>query len=320
MLKFAFLINADGYEKYTYDAARFAGASVPSFKRWKKLYEIHNAEPLNRYFELPFKKLWFHSVVDESKFNKDDEIFFILFESFHMSYSLKFITYYRKKYKKAKFIYVFMNPVNDYNLKRVKKIEKLLNLICVFDRDDAEKYGYVYMPTIPFELPERDTREIRSDVFFVGLDKGRLHLLLDIYQKLSSQGMICDFWISGVPEEKQKFADKIHYNQKLTYDEVLTHDAQCRCILEVLQDGKTYCSLRTREAMKYHKKLLTTNLSIKDNSFYNADIIQMIKKTDEIDVPFIRKPVKVEMYELANPVSFEAFEKSVISAMSETTI
>ena len=79
MPKFAFLVNNDGYKKYTYEAARLAGASVPHVDKWRKIFEIHNAEPLNRYFELPLKSVWYHKVVEETKFILDDEIYFILY-------------------------------------------------------------------------------------------------------------------------------------------------------------------------------------------------------------------------------------------------
>ena len=125
MPKFAFLVNNNGYKKYTYLAAQNAGASVPRIENSYKFFAIHNAEPLNRYFELPFKKFWFRKVVDESQFKEDDDIIFVLYESFHMSYSRKLIKYYQKKYRNAKFVFFFTNS-------SILQIGYLWRLLCEY--------------------------------------------------------------------------------------------------------------------------------------------------------------------------------------------
>ncbi len=317
MPKYAFFVNNDGYKRYTYEAARGAGASVPHIDRAKRIFEIHNAEPLNRYFELPLKRIWYRKVVDETKFKSDDEIFFILYESFHMSYSRKIIKHYRKKYKNAKFIYLFTNPVDDYNSKRLAKIVDLLDAVFSFNEEDAKRYGYCFLEADPFLLPEQSSYEPQTDVFFIGSDKGRLTVLLDIYEKLSSGGFVCDFWITEVPEDKQRHADVIHYNQRLTYEEVLQRDAQTRCILEVLQDGKSYSSIRTLEAIQYRKKVLTMSESVIDRWFYKPEIIQVFSSGDDIDTSFIRKSVESKEYIGLDFGSFKVFEEFIMKAMSD---
>lgn len=313
MPKFAFLVNNDGYYKYTYEAAKEAGASVPNIKKLSSLFKIHNAEPFNRYFELPLKFIWYRKVVDESKFNADDDIFFILYESFHMSYSRKIIKHYRKKYTNARFIYLFTNPVGEYNSNRLAKIIDLLDAVITFNEEDAIKYGYGFCESQPFSLPKQNNYEPKTDIFFIGADKGRLPVILDVYHKLSSEGFICDFWITGVPEDKQEHSDVIHYNQKLTYEEVLQHDAQTRCILEVLQDGKSYSSIRTLEAIQYRKKVLTMSKSVTERWFFNPDIIQVFSNSTEIDTDFIRKPVDIIEYAKIDYGSFKFFEDYILN-------
>ena len=317
MLKFVFLINDHGYNKYIYTAAVEGGASAPHIGKWEKLFELHNAEPLNRYFELPFKRIWFHAVVDESKLQKEDEIVFVLYESFHMSYSRKFITHYKKKYRNSKFIYIFSNPAGAYNRRRIETIKDLLDAIFTFNQEDAVKYGYMLLGAAPFSLPPQGPCEIESDVFFIGSDKGRLSLLLAIFEKLSSKGLVCDFWITEVSAEKQRYADKIHYNQRMTYEEVLQRDAKTRCIIEVLQDGKSYSSIRTTEALFYHKKLLTTSVTTKECWFYDPDIIQVFSSADDIDTDFVRKPVDEAKYDGLISDSYSQFKEFVVDALSK---
>lgn len=318
MSKFAFLVNNDGYKKYTYESAKMAGASVPHIGRLEKLFEIHNAEPLNRYFELPLKSIWYRKIVDETKFNADDEIFFILYESFHMSYSRKIIKHYRKKYVNARFIYIYTNPVDDYNSGRLARIKDLLDAVISFNEEDARKYGYIFFEANPFLLPKQDSYEPKTDVFFVGADKGRLPQILDVFRRLRSEGFICDFWITGVPKDKQEYADVIHYNQRLSYEEVLQRDAQTRCILEILQDGKSYSSIRTLEAIQYRKKVLTMSKSVIDSWFYNPEIIQVFNCGSDIDTSFIRKPVDEKNYNGLDFGSFDVFEEFFVRTLSES--
>lgn len=322
MSKFVFLVNDDGYRKYTYLAAKEAGASVPRIKSRlvRKLFEIHNAEPLNRFFELPLKWMWYSKVVNESNLFNDDEIYFILYESFHMSYSRKLIRHFKKRYKKSKFYYLFTNPASNYNLYRLNKIKDLLDGVFSFNKEDVKKYGYFLLEEEPFILPKQGKHKEISDVFFVGSDKGRLPILLSIYEKLSKDGLICDFWITGVSENNQKYKDVIHYNHPLSYEEVLKRDARSKCILEVLQDGKTYTSIRTLEAIQYHKKLLTMSTSVKDRWFYNPEIINVFQEASELSKDFIQKTIEDKEFEKISIGSFSGFEKKFLKMIKSGNV
>ena len=311
MLKFAFLVNNDCYRQYTYLAAKNAGASVPRIEKLYKLFVIHNAEPLNRYFELPLKSIWFHKVVDESKFEKDDEIVFILYESFHMTYSRKLIRHYKKRYKNTKFYFFFTNPVGKYNFTRLQKIKDLLDGVYSFNKEDVIKYNYNFLETDPFLLPPQNDYEPKTDVFFVGSDKGRLPILVNLFEKLSNLGLVCDFWITDVPEDKQKYSDTIHYNQRISYEEVLQRVAKTRCVLEVLQEGKSYTSIRTLEALQYHKKILTMNASVKERSFYNPLIFHIFHNSDDISIDFIRNKINENLFEKIYFWTFDSFKKFI---------
>lgn len=314
MCKFVFLINDDGYRKYTCHAIESAGASVPCIKGWitRLLFRIHNAEPLNRYFELPFKSFWFSNVVDESGLGREDHIFFVLYESFRMTYSRKLLSHYKNKYKNSTFLYLFTNPANHYNLGRLSKIRDLIDVIVSMNLEDAQKYGFKYMPEeFLFKYPDFNYKDIRSDLFFVGANKGRLPLLIQIFEQIQKQGGVCDFWITDVPYEEQQYAEVIHYNQKLSYEEVLSHGAHSRSILEVLQDGKSYASIRTLEALHYHKKLLTMNKTIKDQWYYNPNIIYCFNSPEEISVSYIRKSVPDSEYNIEIG-TYEKFVSNVI--------
>ena len=311
MPKFVFLVNNDGYRKCTWLAAQAAGASVPRIGAGlvQKFFDLHNAEPLNRYIELPFKNIWRRMVVDESLLTPSDDIYFCMYESFRMTYSRNLISHYKKRFPKAKFFFFFSNPVSQYNFRRVEKIRGLLDGVFSFNMEDVKKYHLLYMPEDPFLLPQQAEVAVTSDLFFIGSDKGRLPILLEIFERVQALGGTCDFWITEVPQDKQKHADIIHYNQRLSYEEVLRHDASTRCILEVLQERKSYTSLRTYEALQYHKKILTMSKTVRQQWFYDPQIISVLKNPDDISLEFIRKDIPDGRFDNIKLGSFERFEE-----------
>ena len=120
-------------------------------------------------------------------------------------------------------------------------------------------------------------------------------MLLSIYDKLSNAGLKCDFFICGVEKKDQIFREGIVYNKRISYDEVLKHVKASKCVLEVLQNGNNYVSIRTNEAIQYNKKLLTTNSEIINTSFYNKELVQIFSG-DNIDTNFFVKEVASDVY------------------------
>ena len=321
MPNFAILTNDNGYQRYTKIAAELGNASVPKIKNGieKKLFEFHNAEPLNRFFELPLKSIWFKKCIDDVKLKANDENYFILYESFHMTYSKKLIKHIRRRYPKSKCIFLFTNPANDYNLKRLKKIQSKLDGIVTFVKEDADKYGFIYCHADLFQLNRviKDDLYDESDVFFVGANKGRLPLLISIFEKFKNAGLKCDFWITDVPKESQQYADEIHYNQRISYDEVLQHDIHSKVILELLQDGKQYYSIRTLEALQLHKKLLTMNKTVVEQSFYDPNVIQVFDSADDISLDFVNSTVDEKIYDAINIGTLSKFEEIMVNTMTK---
>lgn len=162
-----------------------------------------------------------------------------------------------------------------------------------FNRRDAEELDLLFTDYWPCILPEKKFEpENQSDVFFVGQAKDRLRKILSVYEKLKDAGLKCDFWVSGVPESERRYSHDIHYVSRstmnfLTYDEVLQHVMNTKCVLEILPFGQNYSSLRMNESLWYHKKLLTTNLEAPSEWFYNPEIVQVFSDAKDIDTDFI---------------------------------
>lgn len=316
MPQFVVFLENDGLQKCITASAEEAGAIVfKSFqnKYTKKLFKIHNAWPLNKKHELPFKFVWFRRCLKDMVIGANEDIYFVFYESFHMTYSRAFLKHIKKKFPTAKLVFVFLNPVNDLKIEKYNSVKEFFDAgVAIYD-EDAQKYNlllneyYCYKPPV---LGENDIA--KSDVFFVGANKGRLPRLIEAFEKMSSAGLACDFHITDVDEQEQKYKDKIEYNRWMTYEEALQRLENTECALEVLQDNDYYFSIRTIEAMHFHKKLLTTNKNIVDYGFYNTDIIQIFDDAKDIDTEFVKRKIPEDRYPSSNLWSFAAFEKKLI--------
>lgn len=310
MSKLYFFIEPTGYNKYIASAADGMSDTIVfgGFKGRliEKLFKWHNAWPLNNRFELPLKKFWCKSLCNDIPNDCD---YILMAESFHLTYSKRFLSYLRNRFRNAKICFLFSNPVVEYNLAKVKRFSSFYDAIITFAKEDAEQYGFKYCDVIPMRLPERESGiPIENDVFFVGANKGRLKSILSIYKTLTTQGFKCKFYIVEVPKDEQIPNDGIIYNQRISYEEVLKQVQASRCVLEVLQKGCNYVSMKTFEAIHYHKKLLTTNMFAAQSKLYNEQYIRIVKDLKDIDKEFILREIPDKTFESANLVeSFGPF-------------
>ena len=243
---------------------------------------------------LPFTGIWDQMLFDTSKINPDDNLYFVFYEGFRPAYSRNYLKHLRKKYKNCKLIHCFRNPVRSYHVRLLKRwsfVKDCFDISVTLNRADAEMLGIFFCDYWPCLLPEKDFEpENASDVFFVAQAKDRLPMILDVFERLSAAGLKCNFHITGVPESEQRYSDVIHYNRWISYDEVLQHVKNTKCVLEILPFGQHYSSLRVCEALWYHKKLLTTNLEAPQEWFYHPEIVQCFSKAQDIDTEFLVRP------------------------------
>ena len=264
---------------------------------------------------------WHRIVFDAGNFHDDDDLYFIFCQNYTLSQSRPYLTYIRKKYRRAKLVFMFRDSVAGTQASMAgwwKQLEKYFDAGLTFNRPDAEKYGLLYTDYWPGLLPDKKFQpENASDVFFIGVAKDRLPRILSVYERLRGAGLKCDFWITEVPESEQKYSDVIHYNMPIPYDETCQRAMNTKCVLEILPFGQNYSSIRPLEIMTYRKKLLTTNLNAPSEWFYNPEIVQVFGEASEIDTDFIAKPLSPEdehrIFDGMNPGDFGRFADFIIS-------
>lgn len=263
---------------------------------------------------------WHRVMFRPGTLHDDDDIYFLFCQNYTLSQSRVYLSYLRKKYRRAKLVFMFRDSVAGRQASMSKwwcQLRKYFDAGITFNRPDAEKFGLLYTDRWPGLLPAKEYQpENASDIFFVGTAKDRLPFLLKVYERLTDSGLKCDFWIAGVPESEQKYSDKIHYNSPIPYDETCQKSANAKCVLEVLPYGQNYSSVRPLEALTYHRKLLTTNLNAPSEWFYDPEFVQVFRDPSEIDTDFITRPLSPEderrIFGRLNPGDFAPFADFII--------
>jgi len=255
----------------------------------KALHRIHHSKKINSFIRLPAKNLWYHSYFSDSFLIKRPLCFVFNARWMQYEYLQDYVLYLKKKFTKAKFVCFYQDLVNKHLGAEPNQIAHLFDLVLTYDKGDAEMYGFEYHPTVFSNFPVSIDYTIpESDVYFVGLAKDRLNIVIDIFYKLRAEGLICDFNLSGVALNQQIKEEGLNYIDKMNYIENLKHIRRTNCILEVVQNNAKGSTIRTWEAIMYDKKLLTNNLSIKDDFYYNKQFISLINDGN-IDIEFIKQ-------------------------------
>lgn len=200
----------------------------------------------------------------------------ILFDS-NGEYSEYVPKYIKRKNKDIKIIFWYWNPVKMHGGKIIDS--KYIDEIWTYNRFDAKKYKLKYAPQF-YCLPKRDAyASVKSDLIFLGKDKGRGNALNQLKSDAESQNLVCNFCLAK--KNNIKYSDYI--------DDILCS----RCIVDLVPDQECGLTLRPLEALFYDKKLITNYEDIVNYDFYNKNNIFIIGKDNIRELAdFIKKPYK----------------------------
>lgn len=234
---------------------------------------------------LPFKRIWYPLFIKSLNIKQDEDTIIIIYDRNVLTFEKDFIKLLRKKYSKLRLVYLFTNVArisgaSDHNL--LDELTFSYDMVFAFDKQDSIQYGFKYNPLIyTAKLPVTHDSCIKdSDLFYIGLAKDRLPVLLEIFEKAKKIGLKCDFNIVEVPKSDQKYSTEIKYNTPMKYIEVLQHIKHTKCIVDVIQGNSTGYTIKTAEALVLGRKLLTTNINIEREPFYSSDKILIYPQTD----------------------------------------
>ncbi len=268
----------------------------------KKLVHLHYSSSLNKHFSLPLKKMWYGTFYKTIGLKDNSNDVLIIYDNNKLCNDVAFLTAIRKRFPKITLVYMFTNIIaksraidNDF----VGELKKYYDIVFAFDRVDAEKYDFSYSPLVysPDVTIRTATSSKEDNVFYIGNAKDRVDMLHSAFERLMSIGMKCNFFIVGVPEDKQIHKESITYNTTLPYDVVLDHIQDSTCLLDVIQGDSTGLTIKVCEAVYFNKKLITTNKDVMNYDFYDERFIEVIDSADDISERFLNENQKVEYKE-----------------------
>ena len=148
----------------------------------------------------------------------------------------------------------------------------------VFDKNDLTKKPKLKFKT-NFRLKpfDEDFKFTLSDAHFIGeVDLHRYSSLVEIANHLTGFGLRFIFYITKYPRGvvKKHPSIRVRNNPRITYNQNLLIAKSTKVIVDI-NDEKlhTGLSLRFFEAMELRKKLITTNIEIREYDFYHPNNI-----------------------------------------------
>lgn len=170
-------------------------------------------------------------------------------------------------------------------------LNDFFDLRLTYDQGESIKYGLPFFHEIESKINMSLSAEYPvSDVFFCGAAKDRLPKLIDAYDRFTSAGLKCYFYIAFAKPEEKVYREGITYaDVYMPYMEMLYNSVNARCMFDINQTGAVGYTSRFLEAIMYNKRFITDNLSVKDSKYYNPQYIQVITDVSEIDVNFVKQ-------------------------------
>lgn len=239
-----------------------------------------------------FNKSWYNSWIN----NISDYSTIIVFAT--QDYT--FIQWIKANYPSVKIIMWYWNPAFRMGIPR-KDLYSLAD-IWSFDRDDCEKYDMRFNSTFYFSNILLPKKKILYDILFLGIDKGRrvdLRLQEEVFNK---KGVSTYFHIVPDKGEYDKYKER-----SISYKDYLELVASSKAILDIKPLNQEGLTLRPMEALFFKKKLVTTDSTIVNESFYNSrnifvlgiDSIELL--TEFLNTPYLDVENEVlEYYDFCN--------------------
>lgn len=268
---------------------------------WLGLIQRFQFNPkLNSIIKMPLKSRWNSYCLREIKGDR----FCFLVTGYWLRHEsgIKLLPYIRSHYPLSRIVCYFQDLIEtnidlySHKVIDIDHIRKNADILISYDKNDAKKYHAFYHPTVysPIAVEPIDEENL-YDLYFLGYDKGRLPLLLNICEEAKKRGFKCKIIMIEVPKEKRIICEGVEYiNKPISYHENLRYCASSRCILELLQHAATSATFRTWETIMLNKKLITNNQSIKESEMYDSKYISVFRDATDFDWSFVKETNNIQ--------------------------
>lgn len=172
---------------------------------------------------------------------------------------------------------------NHVNKSREKFIEDFndKNKTWTFVKEDSEKYNIRLNTTLYSKEVILKNKKIQYDILFVGREKGKAKEILSMVEKLSEKGLKAKIHLIRSQEYYPIEIDKYLTNEFIEYKDYLDLISESAILLDYAEPNNHGLSMRVLEAIYFKKKLITNNVAIKNEKFYNKNNIFVIEAVEK---------------------------------------
>lgn len=165
-----------------------------------------------------------------------------------------------------------------------RRMARLGVKVFTFDREDARNFNLNYAGQVYRRPDSAGAPEIRNDIFFIGVDKGRAPMLEALAEECRREGIRFKCMVQpdkhgnldGYPLLREQ-----QIEAPVAYPEVMREIAASKSLLEIMQTSQSGLTLRTLEAMFFGKKLITDNKAVKEEPLYDPASIYIIGDVEQ---------------------------------------
>lgn len=275
---------------------------------------------LNRNLIGKFITEYYENIIEKTKGNKYDYIFFIKGESISPSITEKL----RKAHPETKIVMYYWDSIaNNHN---VKGMLGCFDKVFSFDKNDCKEMNLEFLPL--FYIPQyadiaEKKVEQKYDMMFAGTTHSeRYEFVNGIASQIREAGGKCFTWFyfpSKINFYKLKIDNPKFRSAKIenfeftpmSRERLLGYYAESRIQIDMQHPKQTGLTMRSIEALGSKKKLITTNPHVKEYDFYQPENILIVDRYNPvITKEFLNAPWK--------DISEEIYKKYSISSWLNT--
>lgn len=189
-----------------------------------------------------------------------------------------------------------------------------------FDPEQCEKLSIGYMHQFmpmgykqPIESAALKNKKAEATAFFVGLEKGRAEILLDLASILDSCGCTIDFRI--VVDKSTKNKTPYHITSQIDYYELQEATLQADVLIDISQPGQSGFTLRTLEAVYYGKKLITNNQKITESPLYHPNNVLVLGSRETWNADIFREFLNLPLHPVAQEIIYKYSPDSMLESL-----
>lgn len=240
-------------------------------------------------------KYFYKQIVPKITAKKYDYVFFIVGMTF--SFFPEMIEKIKLLNKDAK--YILYQWDGEENISFVKQIHSYFDKIYTFDRNDFQKNKkYNFLPLFYIQgyedVGKKKNVDYIYDVSYIGTAHPQKLLMINEMAKKVEKFFPKQYIYHYMPSKFKfiyhKLTSKEYKNirlkdlnlEKVRKEKMMYVFEKSKCILDAPQKGQTGLTIRTIECLGAKRKLITTNVDIKNYDFYNENNI-LVYDGEDID-------------------------------------